>query len=99
MTAITGELNNPIIFKQYILNLLEEDALFKQQLLAALFKNNLSKTVRPLRKYSQQDKKKYLKKYNIKLETIQGLQELFKDQPPAQEIINDIKNPLHKTIL
>jgi hypothetical protein len=99
MTAITGELNNPIIFKQYILNLLEEDALFKQQLSAALFKNNLSKTVRPLRSYSKQDKKKYLKKFNIKLETIQGLQELFKDQPSAQEIINDIKNPLHKTIL
>lgn len=98
MTAITGELNNPIIFKQYILNLLEEDALFKQQLLATLFKNKLPKTARPLRRYSQQEKKIYLKKFNIKLEMIQGLQELFNDQPPAQEIINDIKNPL-KTML
>jgi hypothetical protein len=99
MTAITGELNNPIVFKQYILNLLEEDALFKQQLLTALLKSNPPKVVRPLRKFSKKEKQKYLEKHKIRLETIQALQELFKDQPPAQVIIDDIKNPLSKTIL
>jgi sulfite reductase alpha subunit-like flavoprotein len=99
MTAITGELNNPIVFKQYILNLLEDDALFKQQFLTVLLKNNPPKAIRPLRKYAKKDRQKYLEKYNIRLETIQALQALFSDQPPAQVIIDDIKNPLPKTIL
>ncbi|MEY4933910.1 MAG: hypothetical protein RIS64_269 [Bacteroidota bacterium] len=58
MTTIIGELNNPIVFKQYILNLLAEDALFKQQLLNVLFQQNPPKT-RSLRKDSKSDKQKY----------------------------------------
>ncbi|MEO0041691.1 MAG: hypothetical protein RL329_1139 [Bacteroidota bacterium] len=73
MTAITGELSNPIIFKKYILNLLEEDTDFKQQLLTALLKKNLPKKAHPLKKYSKLDKQNDLKKYSIRLETIEAL--------------------------
>jgi hypothetical protein len=94
MSTISGELTNPLIFKQYILNLLEEDTQFKQQFLTVLLKNIPAKNARPLRKYAKSDKQKYLNKYNISFESILELQEIFKDQPSAQEIIDDIKNPL-----
>lgn len=83
------ELENPDIFKQYLLKLLQEDKTFRYAFIEELFKDTPWAETR--KKLTAAQRTALSKKHSISLEVIKGLQELFKDEPPASEIITMIK--------
>ena len=85
------ELPNYDTFKPYLLKLLEEDTTFKYTLIDVLFKDMPTTAVEQHKKWTTAEKIALAKKHAIKPEVIKGLQELFKDAPPAEEIIKMIK--------
>ena len=89
MTAI--ELPNQDTLKQYFLTLLQEDTTFKYALIDVLFKDAPLTVMKPRKRWTAAQKKALSKKHAIKPEVIKGLQELFKDEPPAHEIIKMIQ--------
>ena len=89
MTAL--ELPNYDTFKPYLLKLLEEDTTFKYTLIEVLFKDAPLSVMKPQKTFTASQKQALAKKHAIKPEVIKGLQELFKDEPSAEEIIKMIK--------
>lgn len=83
------ELENPDIFKQYLLKLLQEDKTFRYAFIEELFKD--TPWAEPRKKLTAAQRTAFAKKHSISLEVIKGLQELFKDEPPASEIIAMIR--------
>ncbi|MEN9613143.1 MAG: hypothetical protein RLZZ628_3957 [Bacteroidota bacterium] len=94
MLPILLEGGNPDIFKRYLLTLLQEDAQFKQELLGILLQGSVLSPVKSSRKGAKKPKKAFFKKKALTLESIRGLQALFADQPSAEVILQDIKNPI-----
>ena len=89
MTAL--ELPNYDTFKPYLLKLLEEDIMFKYTLIEVLFKDAPLSAMKPQKAWTASQKQALAKKHAIKPDVIKGLQELFKDEPSAEEIIKMIK--------
>ena len=89
MTAL--ELPNYDTFKPYLLKLLEEDTTFKYTLIEVLFKDAPLSVMKPQKAWTASQKQALAKKHAIKPDVIKGLQELFKDEPSAEEIIKMIK--------
>jgi hypothetical protein len=89
MTAL--ELPNSDIFKQYLLTLLREDTSFKDTLIDVLFKDAPYSFMKPKKTWTPRQKVALAKKHAINPDVIKGLQDLFKDEPPAQEIIQTIQ--------
>ena len=89
MTAL--ELPNYDTFKPYLLKLLEEDATFKYTLIEVLFKDAPLSVMKAQKALTASQKRALAKKHAIKPEVIKGLQDLFKDEPCAEEIIKMIK--------
>ena len=89
MTAL--ELPNYDTFKPYLLKLLEEDATFKYTLIEVLFKDAPLSVMKAQKALTASQKRALAKKHAIKPEVIKGLQDLFKDELPAEEIIKIIK--------
>ena len=85
MTAL--ELPNYDTFKPYLLKLLEEDATFKCTLIEVLFKNMPTTVLEQHKRWMADEKTALAKKHAIKPEVVRGLQDLFKDEPSAEEII------------
>jgi hypothetical protein len=94
MTPILIELSNPDLFKQYLLTLLQEDAMFKRAVIGVLFTELPLSVMQPRKKQTEKQRQAFYKKRALTMEAIKGLQELFKDEPSAEIILRDIKNPL-----
>ena len=89
MTAT--ELPNQDIFKQYLLTLLREDVNFKYTLIEVLFNEIPLSVTKDRKEIATAQRVAFAKKHTIKPDVIKALQELFKDEPPASEIIKMIQ--------
>ena len=89
MTAV--QLPNADVFKQYLLNILQDDTTFKYTLIDVLFKDVPFTVMQKHTHWSPTQKVALSKKHAISPDIIKGLQDLFKDEPPAKEIIQTLQ--------
>ena len=92
---IALELPNYDTFKPHLLKLLEEDATFKYTLIEVLFKDMPTTVLEQHKRWMADEKTALAKKHAIKPEVVRCLQDLFKDEPSAEEIIKMSKNHHH----
>lgn len=89
MTSI--QLPNNDVFKQYLLTLLSEDTSFKYTLIDVLFKDTPYTVMKTRKNWTTAQKTTLSKKHAVQLDVIRELQDLFKNEPPAHEIIQTIQ--------
>jgi hypothetical protein len=89
MTSV--QLPNNDVFKQYLLTLLNEDTAFKYTLIDVLFKDAPFTVMKVKKNWTSHQKTALAKKHAVQLEVIRDLQELFKNEPSAHEIIQTIQ--------
>ena len=85
------QLPNADVFKQYLLTLLQEDTTFKYTLIDVLFKDVPFTVMKKHTHWTPNQKFALAKKHAINPNIIKGLQDLFKDEPPAQDIIETLQ--------
>ncbi len=85
------ELSNSETFKQYLITLLREDTSFKDTLIDVLFKDMPYSVMKAKKTWTPRQKVSLAKKHAINPDVIKALQDLFKDEPSAYDIIQTIQ--------
>lgn len=88
---MSAEVFNSDVFKQYMLSLLQEDIAFRESVKVLLGQERRFSMMKKPKKLTQRQKLALAKKHAIRMETVLGLRELFKDAPPAEVIIQAIQ--------
>ncbi|MEN9610070.1 MAG: hypothetical protein RLZZ628_884 [Bacteroidota bacterium] len=88
---MSAEVFNSDMFKQYMLSLLQEDIAFRESVKVLLAQERHFSVMKKTKKLTPRQKIAFAKKHALRMETILALQELFKDAPPAEVMIQAIQ--------